>query len=328
MYPLTFKPFLRTMVWGGEKIAPYKGIETDIPKIGESWEISGYGEHPTVVMEGPDTGRTVNELVSLYKEALVGKKVYATYGDEFPLLIKFIDAASDLSIQVHPNDIMAEKNHGKGFRGKTEMWYVIDADPDGCLYCGLKTAITPEEYSARVADGTITDVLARYEVHPGDVFFLPAGRIHAICSGCLIAEIQQTSDLTYRIWDYGRKGLDGKPRQLHTELAKGAIDYTVLPSYRTDYNKALNKEIEVVSCQYFTTSVFDLDKPFEKTLDGLDSFLVVICVSGGGKLIDKEPEGSVTVALRQGETLLVPATSLGVRFVPDGKMKLVTSCIK
>ena len=328
MYPLKFEPFLRTMVWGGEKIAAYKGIETDIPKIGESWEISGYGAHPTVVAEGPDAGRTVNELVSIYKEKLVGRKVYAANGDEFPLLIKFIDAANDLSIQVHPNDAIAEKNHGKGFRGKTEMWYVIDADPGGALYCGLKMPITPEAYSARVADGTITKVLSRYEVHTGDVFFLPAGRIHAICRGCFVAEIQQTSDLTYRIFDYGRKGLDGKPRELHTELAKWAIDYNVEHDYRTHYSHALNKEIELASCEFFTTCVFDLTKPLQKSLSSLDSFFVVMCVSGSGKLVDQEPEGPFEVSIRQGETVLIPATSQGVRFEPDGKMKVLTSCIK
>ena len=328
MHPLKFEPFLRTMVWGGEKIAAYKGIETDIPKIGESWEISGYGAHPTVVAEGPDAGRTINELVQRYKEALVGKRVYAENGDEFPLLVKFIDAANDLSIQVHPNDAMAEKNHGKGFRGKTEMWYVIGADPGGALYCGLKDPLSPEAYSARVADGTITRVLARYEVHPGDVFFLPAGRIHAICRGCFVAEIQQTSDLTYRIYDYGRKGLDGKPRELHTELAREAIDYDVLPDYRTTYKHSLNKEIEVVNCEYFTTSVFDLTKPLQKSLSSLDSFLIVMCVSGCGTLVDEEPDGSFEVRLRQGETVLIPATSRSVKFEPQGEMKLLTSCIK
>lgn len=328
MYPLKFEPFLRTMVWGGEKIAAYKGIETDIPKIGESWEISGHGAHPTVVAEGPDAGRTINELVSIYREKLVGKKVYAENGDEFPLLVKFIDAGNDLSIQVHPDDAIAEKNHGKGFRGKTEMWYVIGADPGGALYCGLNMPITPEAYSARVADDTITKVLSRYEVKPGDVFFLPAGRIHAICRGCFVAEIQQTSDLTYRIYDYGRKGLDGKPRELHTELAKGAIDYNVEDDYRTHYRHALNKDIEVVSCKFFTTSILDLDKPHEKPLAKLDSFLVVMGVSGSGRLVDEEPEGPVEVSLRQGETLLIPATSRGVRFEPDGKMKVLTSCIK
>lgn len=328
MYPLKFEPFLRTMVWGGERIAPYKQIKTDIPKIGESWEISGYGEHLTTVANGPLKGKTLTEAVREWKSDLVGKKVYAENGDEFPLLIKFIDAAGDLSIQVHPNDEMAVKHHGKGFRGKTEMWYVIDAAPGACLYSGIKTQVSPEEYAAKVADGSITDILARYEVKEGDVFFLPAGRIHAICSGCLIAEIQQTSDLTYRIWDYGRLGLDGKPRQLHTDLAKEAIDYNVYPSYKTDYTPALNQEVEVVSCPYFTTAVDELTRPMEKDLSSLDSFLVVMCLRGKGQLIDTEADGEITLDIHQGETVLVPASSRSVRFVPDGSMKLLTSCVK
>lgn len=329
--PLKFEPFLRPMIWGGEKIAAYKQIETPIHDIGESWEISGYGDHLTAVADGPLAGKTLPELVREYKGALVGEKVYAQYGEEFPLLIKFIDAQSDLSIQVHPDDAMAAKHHGAGMKGKTEMWYVIGADPGACLYCGLKKAVTPEEYAAKVADGTITDILARYEVQEGDVFFLPAGRIHAICSGCLIAEIQQTSDLTYRIWDYGRLGKDGKPRQLHTALAQDAIDYTVYPSYRTDYTPQLNKEVEVVSCPYFTTAVLDLTAPLEKDLARLDSFLVVMCLRGAGSVLTTASDGTETCTpLHQGETLLIPACTALVRFVPEegGAMKLLTSCIR
>lgn len=329
LYPLVFRPYLRPMVWGGEKIAVYKQIQTDIHSIGESWEISGYGDHLTFVANGPLAGKSIAEVVKEFQAELVGKKVFAANGDEFPLLIKFIDAQGDLSIQVHPNDEMAVKHHGSGMKGKTEMWYVVDADPGACLYSGIKKPVTPEEYAAKVEDGTITDILARYEVHEGDVFFLPAGRIHAICSGCLIAEIQQTSDLTYRIYDYGRKGLDGKPRQLHTELAKEAIDYTVYPSYKTDYTPKLNEEVQVVSCRYFTTAIDDLTKPIEKDLKDLDSFLVVMCLRGHGCLIDTEQDGELyTLHLHQGETVLIPASSQSVRFEPEGAMKLLTSCIK
>ena len=328
MYPLKFDPFLRTMVWGGEKIAPFKQIHTDIRKIGESWEISGVNEHLTAVAEGPLKGQTVADLVATYKEQLVGKKVYAEYGDQFPLLVKFIDAQNDLSIQVHPDDAMALRCHGAGFKGKTEMWYVIGADPGACLYCGLKTAVTPEQYAAHVENGTITDILDRYEVHPGDVFFLPAGRIHAICSGCLIAEIQQTSDLTYRIFDYNRLGLDGKPRQLHTELAMQAIDYTVLPSYKTDYPQKKNEEVLLVTCPFFTTTLFDLTKPYDKDLQALDSFVIVMCLSGKGRIIDREEDGrKYEVSIAQGETLLIPASSEGVELLPEGEMKLLCSCI-
>jgi mannose-6-phosphate isomerase len=338
MYPLKFDPFLRTMVWGGEKIARYKGIETDDKHVGESWEVSAVEGHESMVANGSLKGKSITDLVRKYKGQLVGEHVYARCGDEFPLLIKFIDALSDLSIQVHPDDAMAMRRHGQQ-NGKTEMWYVVAADPGACLYSGLTQEITPEEYEQRVADGTITDVLARHEVHPGDVFFLPAGRIHAICSGCFIAEIQQTSDLTYRIYDYGRMGLDGKPRQLHTELAKEAIDYKVYPDYRTAYTSVPDAENELISCKYFTTSLYELSHAVTKDLSGVDSFLVVMCLSGKGTLTDAEPvfdeqgrrgptKGHV-IDLHQGETVLIPASSVGVTFTPaEGGMKLLTSYIR
>lgn len=323
MGPLKFEPILKTIVWGGEKIAPYKGIETEQNHIGESWELSGVAGNESVVSEGPLKGKTIAELTKEYKGKLVGEHVYANTGDEFPLLIKFIDALSDLSIQVHPNDELAAKRHN-GSKGKTEMWYVVAADEGAHLLAGLTKKITPEEYAAKVADGTITDVLARYDVHPGDVFFLPAGRIHAICGGCFIAEIQQTSNITYRIYDYGRLGLDGKPREVHTELAKDAIDYTVYPDYRTPYTPAKDEEVEVVSCPYFTTSILDLTLPYAKDLSGIDSFMVVMCLEGEGCL---EVDGE-EVPVHQGETVLIPATADDVCFVPGGSMKVLTSFIK
>ena len=319
MYPLKFKPILKTIVWGGEKIAPYKEIETDQKHIGESWELSGVHGNESVVAEGPLAGRSIADLVKQYKGELIGSHVYENTGDEFPLLIKFIDALTDLSIQVHPNDELAAKRHNS--KGKTEMWYVVDAEPGAHLLAGLTEHITPEEYAAKVADGTITDVLARHEVHPGDVFFLPAGRIHAICGGCFIAEIQQTSDITYRIYDYGRLGLDGKPREVHTELAKDAIDYKVYDNYRTEYTPVQNEEVEVVSCQYFTTSIYDLTLPYAKDLSQLDSFLVVMCLSGRGTL---EVDGE-EITVHQGETVLVPASADDICFVPEEGMKLLTS---
>ena len=323
MYPLKFKPILKTVVWGGEKIAPYKEIETTQQHIGESWELSGVKGNESIVADSPLEGKTIAELVREYKGDLVGKHVYENTGDEFPLLIKFIDALSDLSIQVHPNDELAAKRHN-GSKGKTEMWYVVDAEPGAHLLAGLTKQITPDEYAARVANGTITDVLARHDVHPGDVFFLPAGRIHAICGGCFIAEIQQTSDITYRIYDYGRLGLDGKPREVHTELAKDAIDYTVYDNYRTEYTPRQNEEVEVVSCKYFTTSIYDLTLPYARDLSEIDSFLVVMCLSGTGSL---EGDGE-EVEIHQGETVLVPASADDICFVPDDNMKILTSYIR
>ena len=324
MYPLKFKNIFKSVVWGGEKIAPFKGVNTQQKNIGESWELSGVKGNESVVAEGPLAGRTITSLAEEYKGALLGEKVYAATGTEFPLLIKFIDARDDLSIQVHPDDKLAAERHN-GSKGKTEMWYVVQADEKAHLMSGLNKEITPEEYAAKVADNTITDVLHDYDVHDGDVFFLPAGRIHSIGSGCFIAEIQQTSDITYRIYDFGRLGLDGKPRELHTELSKAAIDYTVLPDYKTPYQSIKDQENELVSCKYFTTSLYELDKEVTKDMSGLDSFVIAICVEGSGSLADSEGNA---VSLRQGETVLIPACSRSFTILPEGSMKVLTSYIR
>lgn len=325
MYPLKFKPILKTLVWGGEKIAPFKEITTDQHNIGESWELSGVKGNESVVANGEFAGKTITELVHEYKGKLIGEKNYSRTGDQFPLLIKFIDAKQDLSIQVHPNDELAAARHN-GSKGKTEMWYVVAADKDAHLMSGLTQEITPEEYEQRVNNHTITDVLHDYKVAPGDVFFLPAGRIHSIGSGSFIAEIQQTSDITYRIYDFGRLGLDGKPRELHTELAKSAIDYTVYPDYKTSYAKVKDQENVLVDCSYFTTSLYDMEKPVTKDLTDLDSFLVVICIAGRGSL--KDSDGN-EVSLHQGETVLIPAECKGVTFTPaETGMQVLTSYVR
>ena len=320
---LEFKPILKTLVWGGEKIVPFKGIKTKQEHVGESWEVSDVPGDESIVEGGSYDGRSLTELVKEFKGRLVGEKVYAASADVFPLLFKFIDAEGDLSIQVHPDDALAARLHGPGFNGKTEMWYVVDAAPGAHLFSGLSKEITPEQYEKMVEDGSITDALARYDVHPGDVFFLPAGRIHAICSGCFIAEIQQTSDLTYRIYDYKRLGLDGKPRQLHTEQAKLAIDYRVLPDYRTRWQPRLNERVELVRCKYFTTSIFDLTQAVEEDLSGVDSFVVVMCIEGSGTL---SSDGS-SLRLRRGTTVLVPAENKKLCLAPEGKVKFLCSWI-
>jgi mannose-6-phosphate isomerase len=330
MYPLKFEPYLRTMVWGGEKIAPFKGIKTDQEKIGESWEISGVEGHVSTIANGPLKGRSLQDVIHEYGAELVGKKVSAKFGDEFPLLIKFIDAKEDLSIQVHPNDELAAKTH-PGMLGKTEMWYVIGADKGAHLLSGLTKEITPDEYEARVRNNTITDVLARHDIKPGDVYYLPAGRIHAICKGAFVAEIQETSDLTYRIYDYGRLGLDGKPRELHIEQAKEAIDYKVYPSYKTEYSEIFDAETPLVKCKYFSTNLYDLDKGYTKDLSSLDCFFIVICLKGSGMIIDTEADGSIfTEPVHQGQTILIPASSKSLRMEPDagGRMTCLGSCIE
>ena len=323
LYPLKFNPIFKSMIWGGDKLRQYKAIDTDQKNIGESWELSGVPGNESVVSNGEFAGRTITELIKEYGPELLGRHVYETCGEKFPLLIKFIDARDDLSIQVHPDDAMAQAVHGQPF-GKTEMWYVVSADKDAHLMSGLSTEITPEEYVSRVENNTITDVLCDYKVTAGDVFFLPAGRIHSIGKGCFIAEIQQTSDLTYRIYDFGRLGLDGKPRELHTELAKEAIDYSVLDDYRTMYDGTLNEVTPLVKCEYFQTNLLDLTDKVSMEVKSNDSFMIVICLEGNGELMDSV--GNV-VSLKQGEIVLVPAIVENVHFYPQREMKLLLTHI-
>lgn len=325
MYPLKFKPILKTVVWGGEKIPAFKGLETEQPNIGESWELSGVKGDESIVTNGPLAGKTITELIEKYKGELIGEKNFAKTGAEFPLLIKFIDARDDLSIQVHPDDELAAKRHD-GSKGKTEMWYVVQADEDAHLMSGFIKKITPEDYVEAIKNDTITDVLHDYKVKAGDVFFLPAGRIHSIGTGCFIAEIQQTSNITYRIYDFNRPGLDGKPRELHTELSMAAIDYSVLPDYRTKYSEKLNKANLLVECKYFTTHLYNLTQPITEDIKDLDSFIVFICISGKGSLTDSTGN---TVTIQQGETILLPASSTAFTLTPaGGQLKVLTSFIK
>lgn len=318
-----FKPILKSLIWGGEKIAPYKQIETDQHSIGESWELSGVKDNESVVAEGPEAGTKLPDLIAHYGSTLLGRDNFERFGTEFPLLIKFIDARQDLSIQVHPNDELAWERHRS--KGKTEMWYVVGADEGAHLRSGFAKEVTPEEYAASVADNTITDILTDYKIRPGDVFFLPAGRVHAIGAGSFIAEIQQTSNITYRIYDYGRVGADGKPRELHTEQAKDAIDYTVQDDYRTAYRHEYDKRVELVSCPYFTTSLYDLTRQQSIDLSRLDSFVVVICIEGSGTLTC---DAGSSVSIHQGETVLVSASTWSLGLIPDGRMKILTSWIE
>lgn len=299
-----FNPLLKTTLWGGDKIIPFKHLDSTQERVGESWEISGVKDNETIVSCGPCCGKKLNELVAEMKADLVGKDNYERFGDEFPLLIKFIDARQDLSIQVHPTDEIAHRQ-GKP-RGKTEMWYIMESASDAKLYSGLKQQITPEEYKKMVQDDTICDALAQYEVKEGDVFFLPAGRIHAIGTGCFLAEIQQTSDVTYRIYDFKRKDKDGNYRELHTREAAESINYTVEQDYRTHYTPKKNEGVQLVSCPYFTTAVYDLDEAMTLDYSELDSFVILIGMKGEGTIVDDE--GNET-SLKAGETVLIPATT-------------------
>lgn len=298
-----FEPLLKQTLWGGEKIIPFKRLSSNIHNVGESWEISGVKDNETMVSDGPMKGMRLNELVAEMKEKLVGKDNYQRFGNEFPLLVKFIDARQDLSIQVHPSDEVARRQ-GKP-HGKTEMWYIMPSDPGAKLFSGLKKEITPEQYKEMVENDTICDALAQYEVHEDEVFFLPSGRIHSIGAGCFLAEIQQTSDVTYRIYDFKRKDKDGNYRQLHTHEAAESINYAVDKNYKTEYVPCKNQGIPLISCPYFSTAVYDLDESMTLDYSELDSFVILIALKGDGQITDENGEKT---SFRAGETVLLPAT--------------------
>ena len=304
MQILKFKPLLKSTIWGGSKIIPFKNLDSGQANVGESWEVSGVKDNESVVSEGEFEGKMLNELVAELKEKLVGEDNYKRFGNSFPLLVKFIDAQQDLSIQVHPDDETAHRQ-GKPM-GKTEMWYALESDDDATLRVGLRKAITPELYKEMVEDGSIVGALAEYKLSADDCFFIPAGRIHAICKGSFVAEIQQTSDVTYRIYDYKRRDKDGNYRELHTKEASEAIDYTVLDDYRTHYTPRKNKSVQLVSCPFFTTAVYDLDEPMTLDYSELDSFVILIGLKGEATLLT---ENGDEVSFKQGETVLLPATA-------------------
>lgn len=304
MKPIKFEPLLKQTIWGGDKITKFKRLSTDEAQVGESWEVSGVSGSESVIACGPMKGSTLTDAVKVMQDELVGTDNYRRFGNTFPLLIKFIDAHQDLSIQVHPDDEKAQQRGMKN--GKTEMWYIMDSEPYAKLRSGLKMKITPEEYKSMVENDTICDALAEYHVRSGDCFFIPAGRIHSIGAGCFLAEIQQTSDATYRIYDFKRKDKDGNYRELHTRQASECIDYTVEQDYRTDYVPMREQGVSLVRCPYFNTAVYDLTEPMTLDYSELDSFVILIGIKGEAEITDNE--GNKTT-LSEGETILIPATT-------------------
>ena len=307
MKPYKFEPYLKTTLWGGYQIAPFKGIFTAQPNIGESWEISGVPGHESVaidrgLVDDIDMGLTLTQLIDKYKGLLVGNKVYKHFGTKFPLLVKFIDSRQDLSVQVHPNDELAMERHGCA--GKTEMWYVIKSDVGAKIYSGLRKSITPDDYERLVSadneengENPMASVIATHEAHDGDLYFLPAGRLHAIGAGNFLAEIQETSDITYRVYDFGRKDAHGKPRELHIQEARDAIDYQVWPEYRSSYDST--KPIsQLINCPHFIVHRVVVQVASQVDFK-TDSFVVVICLWGEANING--------VHIHQGETILVPA---------------------
>lgn len=323
LYPLKFNPILKKIIWGGSEICKFKNIEPQQDGIGESWEISGVENNISIVEDGALKGKNLQDLIDTYKDKIVGKHNYKRFGSKFPLLIKFIDAKENLSIQVHPDDELGMKRHNSF--GKTEMWYVINADKGAFLYSGFSKKLTPEKYVETIQNNTFIDYLAKHNVEKGDSFFLPAGRVHAIGAGTFIAEIQQTSNITYRIYDYNRKDANGNTRELHTDLAKDAIDFNVYDNYKINFSHNQNSPVLLESCKYFTTNLLEFDKKIILDHKDTDSFLIYICMDGKCYITDNENN---KVILNKGETLLVPASkSASVTIEPVDKVQLLETFI-
>ena len=314
LYPLLFEPNLHSVVWGGNLLRPYKGLEPSDEPIGESWEVSAVPSSISVISNGAFKGRDLISIIQEYPNEILGKSVNKKYKGKLPLLVKFIDANKDLSIQVHPNDEMAQREHDK--MGKSEMWYVIKAAPGAHLYAGFKQHIDAEEYRRRILDGTITEVLADHPVKSGDVFYIPAGRVHAICGGIMLAEVQQSSDVTYRIYDYNRPGMDGKPRELHTELAAQALDYEVESNYRTDYPQFDNRAVLIVDSPYFSVRVLEFNDRFHRNLLKYDSFIISMCIEGDCRLRIRTTNEEII--LKEGHSALIPAAIADYDLIPIG----------
>ena len=318
LYPLKFTPIFKDKIWGGNKIKTILNKDFgNIPNCGESWEISGIAGDESVVTNGFLEGNTLSELIEIYMSDLVGEKVYEKYGLEFPLLIKFIDANDVLSIQVHPDDKLAQERH-EAF-GKTEMWYVIQADKGSELISGFDKTIDKTIYLKHLEEKTLKSILNIEKVKAGDVFFIPAGKVHAIGSGILLAEIQQTSDVTYRIYDWDRLDDKGNLRDLHTELAIDAINFEGKEEFRREFKPILNDSLNLANCEFFTTNIIELNKPLQRDYLDIDSFVIYICIEGNIEICYEYK----TVSLKTGETILIPAELKELSIKPNNNAKIL-----
>ena len=306
-YPIKFNPILKEKIWGGEKLKNILNKQTNRDDLGESWEISGVSGDISVVANGEFKGFSLKDLLEEYKDRILGKKIYKEFDADFPLLIKFIDANTELSVQLHPNDELAQQRHNSF--GKTEMWYIMQADKGAKINIGFKESVSKEDYIARLEEGKIVELLNFEEIKKGDSFFINTGKVHAIGAGVLLAEIQQTSDVTYRIYDWDRTDDDGNSRELHTALAIDAIDFEKKDDFKLNYKKEVNNSSEVASCKYFTTNYLPVKGEIEKDYSSLDSFVIYMCVGGEGQIsVNGNSE-----KIKQGETLLIPAENKKVQ---------------
>lgn len=318
LYPLKFKSILKDRIWGGDKLKTIYGKQGQCEVCGESWEISAVPGDISVVENGFLKNNSLTELIEVYMGDLVGDKIYDQFGLDFPLLIKLIDANEDLSIQVHPNDDLALKRH-ESF-GKTEMWYILDHKKDAGLISGFSKPTSREEYVNHLSNKTLKSLLNKVDVQKGDAFFIPAGRVHAIGAGILLAEIQQTSDITYRIYDWDRVDSKGKSRELHTDLALDAIDYKYHNDIKTTYTDKENEAVNIAKCQYFTTNKLKLSKTIERDYIDKDSFVIYICCDGAFNLVYN---GNEKLEISKGQTVLIPAVLKDIRIEPKPSTELL-----
>lgn len=324
-----FKPILKESIWGGDYIPRFKNLEVESANIGESWELSALSGSESVVSGGPDSGLAISELLARYGSAILGEKNYSRFGTRFPLLIKFIDARSKLSVQVHPDNELAKcQGHENG---KEEMWYIVKAAQGAKVANGFREPVKREEYDDLVKTGEIENKLYFASVSEGDVFYIPAGRVHTIGAGCFVAEIQQTSDATYRMYDYHRKDKEGKERELNTELAKEAIDFNDTEGKRVEYLRQTNLPINLVKTSHFTTNIMNLNKELMRDYSELDSFVVLVITEGSGRLIcgsSRIHNTTVDMEVKQGDTVLVSASAKGLTFFPaEEGMKLLETYV-
>jgi mannose-6-phosphate isomerase len=323
LYPLKFKPILKDVIWGGTRLRDRLGKETSSDTCGESWEISAVQGSISMVENGFLKGNSLQEIIEIYMGELIGDHIYENFGLEFPLLIKFIDANKLLSIQVHPDDVLARERHNA--YGKNEMWYIIEAEENAEIISGFREPISREIYLQHFSAKTLPEILNFEDVQANDVFFMPAGRVHAIGEGILLAEIQQTSDITYRIYDWDRLDKNGKGRELHTELAVDAIDYVDPGQYKIDYRVQKNNRVTVLDTSWFTTGIIIIDEPVEKDFNFIDSFVIYMCVQGSA-LLDYGMKEKVSINM--GETVLIPASLKNLLIIPEGETRLLEIFIK
>ncbi len=319
LYPLKFDPIYKQRLWGGDKLREVLGKDFKGSGIGESWELSGVAGDVSVVANGPYSGKPLTGLIREYPDHLLGTEVVTRFGADFPILIKFIDAQKDLSIQLHPGDTLARERHNSF--GKTEMWYVMDADPGSELIIGFKRDLTREEYQAALDSKSLTNLLHYEPVTAGDTYFINSGKIHAIGAGILLAEIQQSSDVTYRVYDFDRRDAQGNLRELHTELALDAIDFRRKDDFKIRYPRHRNTENPMVSSTYFNTSYLELDRATTLPMPDGRSFLALVCVDGHAQVAI----GSREVGVAKGETVLIPAAASEVLLKTSGSRFLMVS---